>query len=80
MSKNRSKAAVEPASVVVEILSLKNTAIAEVTMLDDSNVDAEHLAMTKTRMTKMTTDVHTQTHHHYSVIQIQSNRLEAAHL
>jgi len=49
-------------------------------MLDDSNVDAEYLAMTKTRMTKMTTDVHTQTHHHYSAIQIQSNRLEAAHL
>jgi len=76
VSKNHSKVAVELALVVAEILSLSNTAIAEVTMFDD----AEHLAMTKTRMTKMTTDVHTQTHHHYSVIQIQSNRLEAAHL
>ena len=52
MSKNCSKAAFEPAPIVAEIPSLNNTAIAEVTMLDDSNVDAEHLTMTK-----MTTDV-----------------------
>jgi len=42
---------------------LNNTVIVEVTMLDDSNIDAEHLAMTK-----MMTDVHTQTHHHYLAI------------
>jgi len=75
MSKNHSKAAVEPAPVVAEILSLNNTVIAEVTMLDDSNADTEHLGTTKTRMT---TDVHTQTHH-YSAIQIQSNKPEATH-
>jgi len=78
MSKNHSKAAVEPAPVVAEILSLNNTVIAEVTMLDDSNADTEHLGTTKTRMMRMTTDVHTQTHH-YSAIQIQSNKPEATH-
>jgi len=66
---------VEPIPVVAEILSLNNTAITEMTMLDNSNVDAEHLAMMK-----MMTDIYTQTHHYHSVIQIQSNRLEAAHL
>jgi len=66
--KNHSKAVVKPAPVVAEILSLNNTMIAEVIMLDDSNIDTEHLAMMKTRITKMITDVHTQTHYHYLAI------------
>jgi len=78
--KNCSKAVVKPAPVVAEILSLNNTMIVEVIMLDDSNIDTEHLAMTKTRITKIITDVHTQTYYYYLAIQIQSNRLEAAHL
>jgi len=41
-------------------------------MLDDSNVDIEHLGMTKMRMM---TDGYIQTHHQYSVIQIQLNGL-----
>jgi len=80
VSKNHSKAVVKPAPVVAKILSLNNTMIAEVTMLDDSNVDAEHLAIMKTRMTKMMTDIHIQTHHYYLGIQIQLNRLEVAYL
>jgi len=66
--KNHSKAVVKPAPVVAEILSLNNTMIAEVIMLDDSNIDTEHLAMMKTRITKMITDVHTQTHYYYLAI------------
>jgi len=79
MSKNRSRTAVEPASVVTENLSLNDTVLVEVTILDDSSVDAEHLGMTKTRMMKMTTDGHNQTHHHSPTIQIQSNKPEATH-
>jgi len=49
----------------------------KVTMLDDSNVDTERLGMTKMRMTRMMTDGYTQTHHQYSVIQIQLNELSS---
>jgi len=44
---------VEPTPVVAEIPSLNNTTIVEVTMPDDSNIDAEHLAMMKTRITTL---------------------------